>query len=109
MENLKNFQCQAKIQQAALEYIVSHFVTSEEIKAHKDTFIALDADGILRANEILNAVDVFSSSCLVEVPSIFSRCDSDKSGFIDYTEFLSASMDRKIILSTKKLEAAFRV
>lgn len=110
VENLKQFQCQTKIQQAALEYIVSHLVTTEEIKAHKDTFVALDADadGKLSADEILNAVDEFSTSCLEEIPSILCRCDSDKSGFIDYTEFLSASMDWKIILSTKKLEAAFR-
>lgn len=110
VENLKQFHCQTKIQQAALEYIVSHLLTVEEIKIHKDTFLALDsdADGKLSASEILESVHDYSLSRLEEVPSILERCDSDQSGFIDYTEFLSASMDWKIILSTKKLNAAFK-
>ena len=110
VENLKHFHCQTKIQQAAFEYIVSHLLTTEEIKAHKATFMALDADadGKLSANEILGSVNDVVVSRLEEVPSILERCDSDLSGYIDYTEFLSATMDWKIILSTKKLEAAFR-
>jgi calcium-dependent protein kinase len=110
VENLRHFHCQTKIQQAAFEYIASHLLTAEEIKAHKATFLALDADGDgkLSSNEILGTVNDVIISRLEEVPSILERCDSDLSGFIDYTEFLSATMDWKIILSTKKLEAAFR-
>ena len=110
VENLKHFHCQTKVQQAALEYIVSHLLTLEEIKIHKDTFLALDmdGDGKLSAGEILDSVQDYSISRLEEVPSVLKRCDSDQSGYIDYTEFLSASMDWKIILSTKKLEAAFK-
>jgi calcium-dependent protein kinase len=33
--------------------------------------------------------------------------DSDESGFIDYTEFLIAAMDRNRLLSKERLEAAF--
>jgi calcium-dependent protein kinase len=33
--------------------------------------------------------------------------DSDESGFIDYTEFLVAAMDRNRLLSKERLEGAF--
>ena len=35
-------------------------------------------------------------------------CDVDHSGFLDYTEFISASLNRSKMLSKDKLEAAFR-
>jgi len=34
--------------------------------------------------------------------------DTNGSGIIDYTEFLVASLDRKILLSNERLEAAFK-
>ena len=33
--------------------------------------------------------------------------DTDKSGFVDYSEFLAAAMDRKKLLSLERLEKAF--
>lgn len=111
IENLQYFQCQTKIQQATLEYIVSHLVTNDEIKILKDTFMALDknGDGKLSSEEIIDAVERNSNSLVeVEVEAILKRCDSDHSGYIDYTEFLSASTDWKLFLCNKKLESAFR-
>ena len=37
-----------------------------------------------------------------------NMCDVDHSGFLDYTEFISASLNRSKMLSKDKLEAAFR-
>jgi calcium-dependent protein kinase len=36
-----------------------------------------------------------------------SKIDADKSGFIDYTEFISASMNQRTAISKRNLEAAF--
>jgi calcium-dependent protein kinase len=110
IQNLQFFRCQTKIQQATLEYIVSHLATNEEIKILKETFMALDSngDGKLSIEEVTQALASATSLRLNGVNEVIKRCDSDHSGFIDYTEFLSASMDWKLFLCNKKLEAAFR-
>ena len=41
--------------------------------------------------------------------SIFKKIDTDKSGTIDYSEFVAASIDRKKMLSKKKLEKVFKM
>jgi calcium-dependent protein kinase len=35
-------------------------------------------------------------------------CDVDGSGFLDYTEFISATLNRNKLLSKEKLESAFQ-
>ncbi|OMJ89927.1 hypothetical protein SteCoe_7815 [Stentor coeruleus] len=110
IQNLQAFQCKTKIQQATLEYIVSHLATNDEIKSLKETFMALDTngDGKLSIEEISHALDLNNSIRLAGISEVIKRCDSDHSGFIDYTEFLSATIDWKMFLCNKKLEAAFR-
>ena len=41
-----------------------------------------------------------------EVERIMNLVDTDHSGFIDFTEFITATMDRKKVLSKKRIEAA---
>ena len=43
-----------------------------------------------------------------QVEKLMMAVDTDKSGFIDYTEFLAASMDRFKLLRVENLEAAFK-
>ena len=42
-----------------------------------------------------------------EVERIMNLVDTDQSGFIDFTEFIAATIDRRKILSKEKIEAAF--
>ena len=44
-----------------------------------------------------------------EIKRIFDKIDTDKSGAIDYSEFISASIDRKKMLSKKRLERIFKM
>jgi calcium-dependent protein kinase len=44
-----------------------------------------------------------------EIESIMTQVDSDGSGFIDYTEFLAASMDQYKLLSKSNLKTAFQM
>lgn len=53
--------------------------------------------------------DKESLSDMAKFNSMFDKIDRDKSGFIDYSEFLIASMNAETTLTEEKLEAAFRM
>ena len=43
-----------------------------------------------------------------QIKEIFGKIDTDKSGSIDYSEFLSAAINKKNLLRKKELKAAFK-
>merc|ERR1712137_485548 len=83
-----------------------------QIKALRDTFMALDenGDGLLTVNEMKEGL----SRCgLKEIPpdlqQIMEEVDSDGSGVIDYTEFLAATLDKKVYMAEDVCWQAFRI
>jgi len=44
-----------------------------------------------------------------EVETMFNAVDTDKSGFIDYSEFVVAAMNERQLTSNDKLQAAFKM
>merc|ERR1712003_540330 len=84
----------------------------DQIKALRETFMALDGngDGKLTVNEMKEGIQ---KAGLKEIPSdlqqIMEEVDSDNSGFIDYTEFLAATLDKKVYMKEDVCWSAFRV
>ena len=44
-----------------------------------------------------------------DIDKMFDAVDIDRSGFIDYSEFVVASMNEKTLLTNEKLQTAFRM
>jgi len=44
-----------------------------------------------------------------EIEEMFDRIDIDKSGEIDYSEFVMATINEKTLLTKEKLQAAFNM
>jgi calcium-dependent protein kinase len=55
LKNLKDFNSQSKLQQAALTFLTTHMITQEEMRELAKTFEALDTNnnGSLTADELL--------------------------------------------------------
>lgn len=76
-------------------------------------FIAIDknGDGKLSKEEIVDGYALYFGKHLndEDVEQLFDSVDIDKSGYIDYSEFVVASMNEKTILTNEKLLAAFKM
>jgi calcium-dependent protein kinase len=111
VDNLRGFRSQNKLKKAALHVIASQLGESQ-IKALRETFMALDenGDGLLTVNEMKEGLNRCG---LKEIPpdlqQIMEEVDSDGSGVIDYTEFLAATLDKKVYMAEDVCWAAFRI
>lgn len=113
LKNLKNFRAEQKLQQATFTFIASQLASKEEKQQLMETFKALDknGDGTLSRQEILEGYMQLmdEEEAEAEVNRIMEMVDIDKSGEIDYTEFIAATLDRKKMVSKERLEQAFNM
>merc|ERR1719156_29341 len=111
VDNLRNFRSQNKLKKAAL-HVIAGQLSDKEIKALRDVFTALDenGDGQLTVNEMKQGIE---KAGLKEIPpdlkQIMEDVDSDGSGVIDYTEFLAATLDKRVYMKEEVCWSAFRI
>merc|ERR1712019_243088 len=111
VDNLRGFRSQNKLKKAALHTIANQ-LNEDQIKALRETFMALDGNGggKLTVNEMKEGIQ---KAGLKEIPpdlqQIMEDVDSDGSGVIDYTEFLAATLDKRVYMKEDVCWSAFRV
>jgi len=111
VDKLRGFRSQNKLKKAALHVIASS-MDDKQIKQLRETFQGLDenGDGLLTAAELKIGLE---KSGISEVPpdlkEIMEGLDADGSGVIDYTEFLAATLDKKLYMEEAACWNAFRV
>lgn len=111
MANMRNFKSQNKLKKAAL-HVIANQMNESQIKALKDTFVSLDdnGDGLLTSTELKEGL---LKAGFKEIPAdlmqIMEEVDSNGSGVIDYTEFLAATLDRRLYIQEDVCWAAFRI
>jgi len=114
LKELKHFGAQHKLQHAALTYIVSQLSTKSEKESLTNVFIALDKNGkgkLSKEDLVHGYKQIYGDlvEATPEVEKIMKTVDLNNSGFIDYTEFAVAAIDKKTVLSKERLEAAFKM
>jgi len=111
VDNLRTFRSQNKLKKAAL-HIIAGQLNEDQIKALRTTFMALDdnGDGLLTSAEMKEGLQ---KAGLKEIPpdlqQIMEDVDSDGSGVIDYTEFLAATLDKRVYVQEDVCWSAFRL
>ncbi|KAL8269563.1 hypothetical protein Esti_006505 [Eimeria stiedai] len=111
MANLKGFRAQNRLKKAALTVIAQH-MTDSDIDHLRKIFVSLDVDhsGTLSVQEVAEGLKRLGwTEIPPDLQAIMEEVDSDKSGHIDYTEFIAATMDRKLYMKEDVCWAAFRV
>ena len=106
-ENIMAFKSLQRLKKAVLMYITTQ-TSEKEVSALRELFISLDkdGDGKLSVEEMQDAMKFYKGS--TNIKEILDSIDTNKSGFIDYSEFLAATIDKDMYLSPEKLATAFR-
>lgn len=102
----KHFMKNQKLQQAALTAIAVQ-ASPDDVKELKEIFRALDknGDGTITLEELKAGLGHKENADTLI--SLLEGADTDKSGSIDYTEFLAATMDAQTFLRDDYLKTAF--
>jgi calcium-dependent protein kinase len=113
VQSIKNFRAEKKLQQASLSYIVHNLTSSEDCKELRNIFIAFDlnGDGRLTKDELIQGMCQVMTKGEAEylVENLMSMIDIDKSGYIEYEEFLRAAIKKEKILSKDNIRHAFNM
>lgn len=115
LQNLKTFGFESKLQEATWVFLVSYFATKEEKEKLLETFKALDLDndGQLTKEELkqgyLKIMGMTNELAEEEAERTMRAIDTNKSGSIDYSEFVNATINKTNLLKKEKLETAFKM
>ena len=109
--NLRRFNSSTKLKEAVHTFICTHIIGSQELKRLSDMFKAYDhdADGVLSPRDLLTQFESLlpHDEAVREVERVMKHVDTDCNGFIDYTEFVKANLDRQFLLSKANMQLAF--
>jgi len=110
VDKLRNFRSANILKKAAL-HIIAGQLNEGQLQQLRAMFSSLDKDqnGCLTISEIREGLAKSGITDIADLQQIMEQIDSDGSGEIDYTEFLAATLDRKLYLQEDVCWSAFRV
>jgi calcium-dependent protein kinase len=111
VQNLLSYKINSKFQELVLAYIVHNLPRPKEAKCAIKLFKLANKneDGKLLRNELKETLLNFvSEEFLSDYDEIFSLLDGDNNDYIDYEEFLRATLDRNLYINDSNLNLAFK-
>lgn len=107
-DKFKNYIHMNHLKKIVLTYIATR-LKDNEVKHLRETFEAFDknSDGSITLEELREGLTKMGGD-ISNVDEIFKSMDTDKSGKIDYTEWLAATLDEKSYLKEARLFEVFK-
>lgn len=109
---VEHVSSKTKLQQMTVAYLVHQTSINENIRNLRDIFKQMDSsgDGRLSMTEIKSGYKKFFAHTFSEheCDEILKNIDQDKSGFIEFEEFLRATIKVQSLVTEQNLKMAFR-
>ena len=113
VDNLYRYSAVQKLQQASIAFIVHNLISREMTKELRKCFIQFDTngDGRLDREELISGLKMVDTKKDLEqeVDRVMKIIDVDGNGFIEYEEFLRASLDKNKILTQENVQIVFKL
>ncbi|CAG9322022.1 unnamed protein product [Blepharisma stoltei] len=110
---LNNFHSSNKLRDAVYTFITTQCISVQDTKLLREVFRNLDrdGDGKISRHELLQTYTktVGAEQAAIDVDRVMKEVDTDNNGYINYSEFLKATLDIRKVMSTENLKAAFRM
>lgn len=108
---VQGFSAGKRLQQAAIQYIVMNLSSDKEIMELELAYRAINVSqsGKLSVLELVGAFGAESEEEKEIVTSYFYELDIDRSGYVEFTEWLVASINKRTLITEEKLELAFKL
>ena len=112
LSNIQNFKKTSKLKEAIHIFIITQIADPSLFKTEEAVFNLLDInkDGAISMEELIRLMTtrgVPLEEAEMYADLIMEQSDSDNSGFIDYTEFLRASVTKNKFLTKENIFSAF--
>lgn len=111
LANIRNFSAREKLRVATMAYIVHFVYATKDVSDLQKMFKIFDknSDGKLSLNEFTLGYTNYYGKVLTdfEMKNIFEELDQNGDGFIEYQEFLRATINQKQMLAENNLFMAF--
>jgi len=110
MRRLQSFRLHSRLKKVALT-VVAQQMKDDDIESLQNTFRSLDqnGDGMLSPEEIREGMTKQGMKVPKALEDLIKSVDMNGSGTIDYTEFLAASLDKKLYMQRDVCWNAFRI
>ena len=110
--SLTEFNSSSKLKEAVQMYIATQIISSDEVRRLEEAFRAIDKNGDGRISEQELAEEytaILGEKGAEHAMLTFKKADANHSGFIDYSEFLSACLSKAHYMNYENLEIAFKM
>lgn len=109
LSGLKTFSRMNHLKKAAVTVVATQ-LTSEKIEKLRGMFMQMDnnSDGTLSMKELKAGLEWSGVACPADLDTLLAEADTDGSGVVDYTEFLAATMDKKLYHQEDVVWTAFK-
>ena len=112
LNNIKNYKNVSIFQKYTLNYLIHNFPQLNDVKHSAKLFYQIDADGDgkIAKSELFKGLNEQLEKQLSkeEFDEIYKNIDLNNSGFIDYEEFVVASVNKNIFMRNNILYTAFK-
>ncbi|CAD8061662.1 unnamed protein product [Paramecium primaurelia] len=113
IKNLSTFFGKNKVRAALMQFISTNLMTNAEKEGLLNEFKKIDKDGNgqISKDELLQVYlkqyDEIKAKQMVD--DIFDKVDTNKSGFVDFTEFITSAANEEKLLNKQRLQQAFNM